>query len=234
MRRWRARDLRVDTKPDRTPVTEADHAVEEMLRERLARARPDDSILGEELGVTGDSRRRWVIDPIDGTKSYLRGAPAWATLVALEEDDTVVVGLVSAPALGRRWWATAGHGAFADGDPVQVSAVHELSDAVLSFTDVAAFAHYGMGDEFADLAARTWDRRGWGDFWGHVLVAEGVADVMVEPVVSHWDVAAVRVVVQEAGGRCTDRAGGTGPDGGDAVSSNGLLHDAVLSIVGRA
>ena len=234
MGRFRARDLRFQTKPDRTPVTEADHAVEEAVRAELARARPDDGIVGEEFGVSGSGRRRWIIDPIDGTKSFLRGSPPWATLLAREEAGEVVRGVASAPALGRRWWATLGGGAYADGERIAVSQVDHLGDALLCHTDLLAYEHFDCGPEFAALARSVWDRRGFGDFWGHMLVAEGVADVMVEPVLSVWDVAALMPIVTEAGGRVTDRAGVARPDGGNAVTTNGVLHDAVLAIVGTS
>lgn len=233
MARFGARDLVVHAKPDRTPVTEADHAVEAALREELARARPDDGIVGEELGVTGSGQRRWIVDPIDGTKSFLRGAPPWATLLALEVERVVVLGVVSAPALGRRWWAARGSGAFVNGTVVHVSAVERLDDALLCHADVRSYEQHGCGPQFDDLTRRVWDRRGFGDFWGHMLVAEGVADVMVEPVVEVWDVAALIPIVEEAGGRVTDRQGIARADGGNAVTTNGLLHDAVLAIVGE-
>jgi histidinol-phosphatase len=230
--RFRARDLVFESKPDRTPVTEVDRAVEAMLRDRLAQARPHDAIVGEEQGASGSSARRWIVDPIDGTKSYLRGAPPWATLLALEVDAEIVLGVVSAPALGRRWWAARGCGAYANGEVIQVSAVRTLADATLCFTDIAAFAYYGAGGAFSDLAGRVFDRRGFGDFWGHMLVAEGAADIMVEPVVSIWDVAALIPIVEEAGGRITDRTGVVRPDGGNAVTTNGVLHEAVLAVFG--
>jgi histidinol-phosphatase len=231
MSRFRALDLAVETKPDRTPVTEADRAVEAMLRERLVTARPGDAVVGEEEGEQGTGPRRWIVDPIDGTKSYLRGAPVWATLLALEEDGEVVVGVASAPALGRRWWASRGAGAFADGDPIHVSRVSELADATLCFTDVGAFLRYGMWDEFVAIAAKVWDRRGFSDFWGHVLVAEGVADLMLEPIVNLWDIAPIIVIAEEAGGRLTDRDGARRVDGGTALTTNGLLHEDALALV---
>jgi len=232
MARFRARDLVVRTKPDRTPVTEADHAVEETVREMLGRARPDDGVVGEEFGATGSADRRWIVDPIDGTKSFLRGAPPWATLLGLEVDGDLVLGMVSAPALGRRWWATRGGGAFANGEPIRVSGVAALDDALLCHGDCLSYGFFDAGPEFAELTRRVWDRRGFGDFWGHVLVAEGVADVMFESVLSVWDVAALVPIVEEAGGRLTDRAGVRRADGGNAVTTNGALHDAVLAIVG--
>lgn len=229
--RFRARDLVVHTKPDSTPVTEADQAVEDALRSTLARARPDDGFLGEEFGVTGGGARRWIVDPIDGTKSFLRGSPPWATLLALEEDGDLVLGVASAPALHRRWWATRGGGAFANGEPIHVSAVGDLKDALLCHADVYSYEVFGCGPEFHALTERVWDRRGFGDFWGHMLVAEGIADVMVEPVLNVWDVAAVMPIVEEAGGTVTDRRGVARADGGNAITTNGLLHDAVLGIM---
>jgi histidinol-phosphatase len=231
MRRFRARDLTIETKPDRTPVTEADRAVEAAMRERLAHARPGDAVVGEEEGVQGEGPRRWIVDPIDGTKSYLRGAPVWGSLIALEDGGEIVAGVASAPAMSRRWWAARGTGAFADGEPISVSKVHDLADATLCFTDVGAFYKYGMWDEFFELGSRVWDRRGFSDFWGHMLVAEGVADVMVEPIVNLWDVAPMFVIVEEAGGRTTDRTGARRPDTGTSVTTNGILHDTVLEIV---
>jgi histidinol-phosphatase len=221
--RFRARDLVVETKPDRTPVTEADRAVEEAIRARLAAERPDDAMLGEELGQRGTAPRRWIVDPIDGTRNYSRGVPVWASLVALEEDGTVRLGVVSAPALGRRWWAERGRGAFADGAPVRASLVGRIEDAVLSFA---------LEDELPELVRRCWHARGYGDFWAHMLVAEGAIDGAIDAVgVSAWDLAAVQVVVEEAGGRFSDRSGLARIDGGSAISSNGLLHDALLEAV---
>jgi histidinol-phosphatase len=231
--RFRARDLSFSTKPDRTPVTEADHAVETAVRDALASARPGDGVVGEEFGVTGDRARRWIVDPIDGTKSYLRGSPPWATLLGLEEGGELVLGVVSAPMLGRRWWATHGGGAFANGERISVSEVAALQDALLCHADVLSYAAFGCGPEFEALTRLVWDRRGFGDFWGHMLVAEGIADVMVEPVLSIWDLAAVIPIVREAGGRTTDRRGAVRADGGNAVTTNGVLHDAVLDVIGE-
>jgi histidinol-phosphatase len=243
--RFRADDLVVSTKPDLTPVTDVDRAVEQAIRERLARARPDHGVLGEEMGsqVGADGAARWVLDPIDGTKNFVRGIPVWATCIALQRDGEPVVGVVSAPALGRRWWAGRGEGAFAGdpfaGDPfaggqqIRVSAVADLADAQLSYDSVRGFEAHGLGERFLGLARRCWRTRGLGDFWSHVLVAEGAIDVAVEPEVSIWDVAAVQVIVEEAGGRFTDLGGTARPDGGSAVSTNGLLHDDVLAALRR-
>ena len=227
--RFRARDLVVSTKPDLTPVTEADQAVERAIRARLQSARPDHGIVGEEYGTQGDSPWRWILDPIDGTKNYVRGVPIWATCIGLQHEDEVVAGVVSAPALGRRWWASRGGGAFADGQPIHVSAVADLADAQLSYDTVTGFEPHGLAERFLALTRRCWRTRGLGDFWSHVLVAEGAFDVAVEPDVALWDVAGIQVIVEEAGGRFTDLSGAARVDGGSAVSSNGLLHAEVLS-----
>ena len=234
MARFRDPDLLVSTKPDLTPVTEVDRAVEEAIRDRIVGARPGDGIVGEELGAQGGTARRWILDPIDGTKNYVRGIPVWATCIALQEDGVGAVGVVSAPALGRRWWAARGQGAYADGGAIRVSRVGDLADAQLSYDSVMSFEAYGLGERFLGLARRCWRSRGLGDFWSHVLVAEGAVDVAAEPEVSLWDVAAVQVVVEEAGGRFTDLGGAARPDGGSAVSTNGLLHDEVLAALSPA
>ena len=211
----------VETKPDLTPVTEADRAVEGELRSILAGERPTDGILGEEHGASGTGRRRWLLDPIDGTRNFTRGIPVWATLIALEDAGTVVLGVVSAPALARRWWASRGDGAFVNGTPIRVSSVGRIEDAVLSFA---------LEDGLPAVARRAWHTRGFGDFWAHVLVAEGAVDGAVEAVgIDEWDLAAVQVLVEEAGGRFSDFTGASRIDGGTAVSSNGLLHDELLA-----
>ncbi len=215
--------LAVETKPDLTPVTEADRAVERELRRLLAHERPDDAILGEEQGAAGHGSRRWIVDPIDGTRNYSRGIPVWATLIALEEDAVVRVGVVSAPALRSRWWAERGAGAFANGEPAHVSSVASVEEAVLSFS---------IENEVPPLAQRAWHARGLGDFWAHMLVAEGAVDGAVDaPGVSEWDLAAVQVIVEEAGGRFSDAAGKSRIDSGSAVTSNRLLHDELLRAV---
>jgi histidinol-phosphatase len=219
---FRAR-LPVETKPDLTPVTEADRSVEAELRRILARERPQDAVLGEEHGASGRGSRRWILDPIDGTRNFTRGIPVWATLLALEENGVVRLGVVSAPALRRRWWAERGAGAFADGEPIRVSSIGRVEDAVLSFA---------CHDELPSLARAAWHARGFGDFWAHVLVAEGAVDGAVETEgVSEWDLAALQVIVEEAGGRFTDFAGERRIDAGTAISSNGLLHGALLASV---
>jgi histidinol-phosphatase len=227
---FRSSTLRVDHKSDDSEVTVADRSSEAAIRARLTAERPDHAVLGEEEGLIGPqvATARWIIDPIDGTSNYVRGIPIWASLIALEVDGALVVGVASAPALGRRWWAAKGLGAFADGDRIGVSAVADLAEAHLAYSDVGSFYDHGHGDELVDLSRRVRRARGVGDFWMHVLVAEGGFDVAVEPVVSLWDLAAVQVIVEEAGGRFTSLAGVARADAGSACSTNGLLHEEVL------
>jgi histidinol-phosphatase len=239
--RFRADDLVIETKPDLTPVTEADKGVERSFRDRLGSVRPGDSIVGEEYGVSTapDSGRRWIIDPIDATANYVRGNPVWATLLALHDGDQSTVGVVSAPAMGCRWWAARGAGAFArDGlsaEPrrLKVSAVRALEDAQLCNSGLPEWEERGRLDNLMALARRCSRTRGYGDFWGYMLVAEGVADISCEAVLSVWDLAAPQVIVEEAGGTVTDLAGVARIDGGDALATNGLLHAAALALVGR-
>ena len=207
--RFRASDLIVETKPDRTPVTEADRAVEKAIRERLAGERPGDGMLGEEFGVTGGTSRRWIVDPIDGTRNYSRGIPVWATLIALEANGAVKLGVVSAPALGRRWWAERGSGAFADGERIHVSRVGRLEDATIL---------YGLERPPPARAYDAWHVRGFGDFWAHMLVAEGAADAAFDASgLKIWDWAPMKILVEEAGGRYED-----------SVSWNGVLDVSEL------
>ncbi len=233
--RFGALDLRIDTKPDLTPVTDADEAVEADLRAILARERPDDQVLGEEYGgAAAFSGRQWVIDPIDGTKNFVRGVPVWASLIALLEDGVPVVGVVSAPALNRRWWAAAGLGAFAavgGAAPrrLSVSAVAELSSASLSFSSLSGWADLGRRDAFIGLTDAVWRVRGYGDFFSYCLVAEGAVDIAAEPEVKLWDLAPLDILIREAGGKFTGLDGSPGPHGGTAVATNGLLHDEVLA-----
>ena len=257
--RYQAQDLVITTKPDNTPVTDADRAVETAIREALATHRQTDGLVGEEFGSDkGTSGRYWVIDPIDGTKNFMRGVPTWATLIALVQVDSagieeVVVGIASAPALARRWSAAKGHGAsvrfsggisdsslseLADDDfdgsehginekKISVSKVSALSDASISYSDFV-----GWGDRlepFQKMLANAWRTRGIGDFWSHMLVAEGAVDVAIEPSLALWDMAALDIIVREAGGTFTNTAGQTGPFGGSGVSTNGLLHNAVIN-----
>ncbi|MDX6224494.1 MAG: histidinol-phosphatase [Frankiales bacterium] len=234
--RFRALDLRVETKPDLTPVSDADTAVEAALRSALAEHRAADSVLGEELGGTSTADgRQWIIDPIDGTKNFVRGQPVWATLIALRVDGVGVVGVVSAPALNRRWWAARGEGAWvAEGGErprrLAVSAVGSLSDAYLSYSSLSG---WGVARErLLALTETVWRTRAFGDFWSYCLVAEGAVDLAAEPEVSLWDLAALEVVVTEAGGRFTGLNGVQGAGHGNALASNGLLHDAALAALG--
>ncbi len=231
--RFRAVDLRVDTKPDDSPVTDADRLVEALVRQRIATARPGHAVLGEEQGVSGDGEWRWIIDPIDGTKNFARGVPVWATLLSLQHHGEETCAVVSAPALGRRWWAARGAGAWSGEGRLRVSSVASLDQATLSFTDVRDFARHGWEEGFGRLAGACRVVRGFGDFWSHMLVAEGAIDCGVEPVVNEWDVSAVRLIVREAGGGFSDFGGVDHCRGGNVVTSNGLLHaDVVACLAG--
>ncbi len=236
MSRFKAQDLRVETKPDLTPVSDADKTAEEIIRGQLSRARPRDAVHGEEMGDTGHGPRRWVVDPIDGTKNFVRGVPVWATLIGLLDGDQVVVGLVSAPALGRRWWAAQGSGAWtgkslAAASQLHVSQVDRLEDASLSYSSLTGWEERGQLDAFLGLTRRTWRTRAYGDFWSHVLVAEGAVDLSAEPELALHDMAALVPIVTEAGGTFTSIRGVPGPFGGSALVSNGRLHQAALDVL---
>ncbi len=239
--RFKALDLKIDTKPDLTPVSDADKAVEDLLRNDLQRARPRDAIMGEEFGSTGHGPRRWVIDPIDGTKNYIRGVPVWATLIALMElgpnGDQPVVGMVSAPALGRRWWAAKGTGAFTGrsltkANRIQVSDVSRLEDSSFAYSSLTGWEQRDRLDAFLELSRTVWRTRAYGDFWPYMMVAEGSVDICAEPELSIWDMAATCVIVEEAGGRFTGLDGIPGVRSGNAVASNGLLHGELLQRLG--
>jgi histidinol-phosphatase len=228
--RFRALDLKVSRKPDRTPVTDADTAVEDAIRAQLAAEFPDDAIVGEEGGGVITDGRTWIVDPIDGTKNFLRGMPAWATLIALVDAGKPVIGVVSAPALGRRWWAEAGVGAFTDdGRRIHVSGVDGLADAYVSTTHLGSWVEFHSREAYLRLVDACWENRAFGDFWQHCLVAEGVIDIAAEAIVNAWDVAPLQVLVEEAGGRFTDLQGVETFEGGTALSTNGKLHDAALA-----
>jgi histidinol-phosphatase len=236
--RYQSIDLVVTTKPDNTPVTDADKATEEALRALLKNHRPDDGIVGEEFGNdAGGAERYWVIDPIDGTKNFLRGVPTWATLIGLIEkqsdgSEVAVVGVVSAPALFRRWHASEGNGAFvslnkAAPTRINVSQVSEIKDASISYSDFI-----GWGERlapFQSLLADAWRTRGIGDFWSHMLVAEGAVDVAIEPSLALWDMAALDIIVREAGGRFTNVAGSDGSLGGSGLSTNSAIHEKIVA-----
>lgn len=241
MERFKALDLKVETKPDMTPVSEADKAVEELMRSQLSRARPRDAVLGEEFGNEGSGPRRWVIDPIDGTKNYVRGVPVWATLISLMEmgegGDRPVIGLVSAPALHRRWWAAEGTGAFTGRSLSQASRMHvskvtRLQDASFAYSSLTGWEERGKLGGLLDLSRDCWRTRAYGDFWPYMMVGEGSVDMCAEPELSLWDMAACAVVVQEAGGTFTGLDGRPGPHSGNAAASNGLLHEDLLGYLG--
>ncbi len=224
--RFRAADLRVETKPDLSPVSEADRAAEEAIRALVAASRRGEGVYGEEFGYDGGDAK-WIVDPIDGTTNYVRGVPVWATLLALVRDGLVVASLVSAPALGRRWWAARGEGAFADGERCRVSAVARIEDASVSTTSAR---HMPAG--WAEIVRRAWSNRGLGDFWQHCLVAEGALEVACDSVMKLWDYAPVQVLVEEAGGRCTTYEGAPPAVDASFLSTNGLLHSEVVSLLG--
>lgn len=232
MERFGALDLRVETKPDLTPVTDADQGAERALRATLAQARPDDAVFGEEFGgATTFTGRQWILDPIDGTKNFVRGVPVWCTLIALVDDGVPTVGVVSAPALGRRWWAAAGEGAHVSFNGttrrIQVSGVSELAAASLSYSDLTT----GWEDRRAKFIALTdevWRVRAYGDFWSYCMVAEGAVDIACEPEVKVWDIAPLDILIREAGGTFSSVDGRPGPHGGSALATNGLLHEQVL------
>lgn len=218
-----------EIKADGTPVTAGDKAVERALRRHIGDEFPGDAILGEEEGATDGGARRWIIDPIDGTKNYARGIPAFATLIALEDAGEVVFGIVSAPALEERWWATRGGGAFASGARIEVSAIDRLEEAdLITGGDDWALS---KASAYASLLSRARRQRGFGDFWGHMLVAQGSAEAMIDfAPLARWDIAAPSLIVREAGGRVSGLAG-SGSGEGPTLSSNGAVHDEVLAVL---
>ena len=237
MDRFKSLDLHVVTKPDLSPVSDADHSVEQAVRRTLARARPRDAVQGEEQGTSGWGPRRWVIDPIDGTKNFVRGVPVWATLLALMVDDEVVVGCVSAPALGRRWWASKDGGAWTGRSLMHarechVSDVDDIADASFSYSSMAGWDAIGRLDGFLALTRRCWRTRAYGDFWSYTLVAEGAVDIAAEPELALHDMAACDVIVREAGGTFGGLDGKPGPLGRNALATNERLHDAAMAFLG--
>lgn len=239
MSRFTSLDLKIETKPDTTPVTDADRAAEQVVRSVLGRSRSRDAILGEEFGSTGHGPRQWIVDPIDGTKNFVRGVPVWGTLIALVDGGRPVVGVVSAPALGRRWWAAAGTGAWTgrsltSATRLRVSKVSTLEDAFLSYSSIESWAEHADLDRFLALTRRVWRTRAYGDFWSYMLVAEGGVDLACEPDLEVYDMAALVPIVTEAGGTFTSLDGVPGPFGRSAVATNTLLHDRVLEALGRS
>ena len=237
MGRFRATDLDVSAKPDLSLVSDADTSAEELIRSQLKRTRPRDAVEGEEFEPTGHGPRRWVVDPIDGTHNFVRGVPVWATLIALVDNETPVLGLVAAPALGRRWWAATGSGAWSGrsltaAKRISVSRVSRIEDASLSYSSIGSWRALDRHAEFLELADDCWRSRAFGDFWSYMLVAEGAVDIAAEPDLAVHDMAALVPIVTEAGGRFTSLAGKDGPWGGNAVATNGVLHDEVLARIG--
>jgi histidinol-phosphatase len=234
MARFGAQDLIVESKPDLTPVTDADRSAEDLLRSQLSHIRSRDAVLGEERGAAGHSTRQWVLDPIDGTKNFVRGVPVWATLIGLVEDGEPVMGVVSAPALKRRWWAAKGQGAWAGTSlmrarQIRVSSVPAVAEASLSYSSLDGWLHHDRGGQFLELQSSFWRSRAFGDFWSYMLVAEGAVDAACEPELEVHDMAALVPIVREAGGRFTSLTGQEGPWGGNALATNGLIHDEVLA-----
>lgn len=228
------RDLEIQTKPDRTLVTQADTEIERHLRHRIADAFPGHAVLGEEYGPdSGSSESRWIIDPIDATANYARGVPVFATLLAYERDGELMLGIISAPGLGQRWHALKGHGAWNGGRRLHVSAIGDLGQSQVFYASRTGFAAVGREQGFDAVVSSAWRDRGFGDFWGYALVAEGTGEAMFEPELKPWDVAAPLVLVEEAGGRLTDFQGRRGYQGPSAVASNGLVHEAILQKLNR-
>lgn len=233
--RFQANDLVIETKPDATPVTDADKKVEEIIRDVISKVRPDDVVVGEEFGRPDnlEGKYYWVIDPIDGTKNFLRGIPVWATLIALiNPQHEVVVGVVSAPALQRRWSAYSGGGASVtvrkeNPKPISVSKVSKLEDAQLSYSDLIGWGE--RKNHLLALQEKVWRTRGLGDFWSHMLVAEGAVDIAAEPSLALWDMAALDIIVREAGGQFTNIEGKNGPHGGSGISTNKVLHNSFIN-----
>jgi histidinol-phosphatase len=230
-------DVRVMRKADRTPVTQADHEAEAAIVERLRPAFPDIGFLGEEFGAQGNQSRRWIVDPIDGTKNFVRGIPFWATLVALEEEGDVTLGVVHSPATGELFWARRGQGAWVDGAPLHVSLIDRLPEAMLvhsSLNLLRPLAGEGHWDGFVRLVERTDRQRGFGDYFGYTFVLRGQAELMLEADVKPWDIAPFKVLFEEAGGRFTDFAGRPSIYSGTALASNGRLHDEALALLNGA
>jgi len=236
--RFRALDLKVETKPDRSPVTDADRAVEEALKAVLASERPADGIIGEEFGATGQVTRKWIIDPIDGTANYMRGVPVWATLIALSVDQKPVVSVISAPALGRRWWAAPGIGAFTrdvDGSvrQIAVSGISELENASLSYNNLQLWDSFGYLDELLALSRQVWRTRAYGDFLSYMYLAEGSVDIVAEHDLKIYDIAALVPIVEQAGGAFSALNGPLTEESSSVLATNGKLHDVAQRVAGR-
>lgn len=231
--RFRALDLHVETKPDRSPVTDADRAVELAIKEVLAAKRGNDGMVGEEFGNSGSTARKWIIDPIDGTANYMRGVPVWATLIALSVDGKAVVSVVSSPALGRRWWAAPGIAKTSDIDgsvrDLKVSAIPSLENASLSYNNLQLWDSYGYLDRLISLSRKVWRTRAYGDFYSYMLLAEGSLDVVAEHDLKLYDIAALVPIVEQAGGRFSAIDGPLTEETSSVLATNGPLHDTVLT-----
>lgn len=235
--RFRALDLNIETKPDRTPVTDADRAVEAKLRDLIAQHRPDERVIGEEFANSGDSDRVWIIDPIDGTANYLRGVPIWASLIALRVRGEIVTSVVSAPALGRRWWASKGEGAFTkdvDGSirQIQVSRIAELENSSISFNSIRQWDNAGLLNPLIELSRKVWRDRAYGDFLSYMYLAEGLLEMVSEHGLQLYDIAALVPIVEEAGGRLTALSGELTDSSSSVLATNGLLHESIQRELG--
>jgi histidinol-phosphatase len=232
LERFRALDLFVENKPDRSPVTDADRSVEQAIKKVLAEKAPNDGLIGEEYGNSGFASRTWIIDPIDGTANYLRGVPVWATLIALVIDGKPVVSVVSAPAMGRRWWAAPEVGAFTtdiDGSnrQLKVSAISELENASLSYNNLQLWDQAGLLPELIELSRKIWRTRAYGDFWSYMLLAEGSVDIVAEHDLKIYDIAALVPIVELAGGKFSDLKGELTAESSSVLATNGKLHAVV-------
>ena len=231
--RFRALDLNIETKPDRSPVTDADRAVELALKEILAAERPDDGIVGEEFGNSGSTTRKWIIDPIDGTANYMRGVPVWASLIALSIDGHAVVSVVSAPALGKRWWAAPGIAKTSEIDgtirDLKVSNIEDLEHASLSYNNLQLWDQYGFLEQLISLNRKVWRTRAYGDFYSYMLLAEGSVDIVAEHDLKLYDIAALVPIVEQSGGTFTAVDGPLTEGSSSVLATNGKLHDTVMS-----
>jgi histidinol-phosphatase len=230
--RFRALDLHVETKPDRSPVTDADRAVELAIKDVLAAKRPEDGIVGEEFGNSGSTTRKWIIDPIDGTANYMRGVPVWATLIALSVDGKAVVSVVSSPALGRRWWAAPGIAMTSDIDgstrDLKVSAIADIENASLSYNNLQLWDSYGYLDRLINLSRQVWRTRAYGDFYSYMLLAEGSLDIVAEHDLKLYDIAALVPIVEQAGGTFSSIDGELTEEATSVLATNGKLHETLL------
>jgi histidinol-phosphatase len=232
LERFRALDLHVESKPDRSPVTDADRSVEQAIKKVLAEKAPSDALIGEEYGTSGSASRTWIIDPIDGTANYLRGVPVWATLIALAIDGKPTVSVVSAPALGRRWWAAPDLGAHAseiDGSvrELKVSSISDLEHASLSYNNMQTWDQVGMLPQLTELSRKIWRTRAYGDFWSYMLLAEGSVDIVAEHDLKIYDIAALVPIVEQAGGTFSAIDGPLTAETSSVLATNGKLHQIV-------